>query len=186
MNTTTPILIPFSKGKTFIWLIGAIAFVAIGCWLLFGHIVFGNALFDNLWLIKTSGVVALLFFGIAIYFFIRNLMAKGAGLVIDDTGIEDFSTAASADKIYWKDVKAIEVLTIKSQPLILFKVTNPQAYIDGQTNRFKRKMLALNYKWYGAPVGISANGLKISFEELLQLVTERFEAYNKPMTNSTN
>lgn len=177
MNTTSAIYIPFSKSKTFIWLIGSLAFVAAGCWLLFGNPAFNNALLDNPWFIKTAGTASLIFFGIAGYFFIRNLMAKGPGLVIDNTGIEDFSTAAAASKIYWKDVEAIEVLTIKSQPLILFKVVNPQDYIDGQANRFKRKMLKLNYKWYGAPAGISANGLRISFEELLQLVTGRFEAY---------
>ncbi len=59
----------------------------------------------------------------------------------------------------------------------MFKVSNPQTYINGQSNWFKRKILELNYKWYGTPVGISANGLKISFEELLKLVTEKFEAY---------
>lgn len=59
----------------------------------------------------------------------------------------------------------------------MFKVINPQEYIDGQPSRVKRKMLELNYKWYGAPVGISANGLRISFEELLQLVTEEFKDF---------
>lgn len=177
MNTTNPIAIPFSKTKTILWLIGALAFVFIGCWLLFGHLVFSNTLLDSILFTKIIGIIALLFFGLSVYYFVRNLIAKGSGLIIDDTGIQDFSTAASAVKIYWKDVVAIEVLTIKSQPLILFKVSNPQAYIDAQPNRFKRKMLAINYKWYGAPVGITANGLKISFEELLQLVNERFEAY---------
>ena len=173
----SPVSIPFSKGKIFIWLIGALAFVTAGCWLLINPPRSGNALFDNPWLTKTVRAASFIFFGIALYFFIRKLMATGPGLVIDDTGIEDFSMAASASKIYWKDIEAIEVLTIKSQPLILFKVNNPQAYIDGQSNKFKRKMLELNYKWYGAPVGISANGLNISFEELLQLVSENFEAY---------
>lgn len=103
-------------------------------------------------------------------------MANGPGLVIDDLGIEDYSSAVTGPKIYWKDITAIEVLIIKSQPLILFKVSNPQIYIDGAKG-FKRKMMALNYKWYGTPLSISANGLRISFEELLKLVSERFEVY---------
>lgn len=177
MNTTAPISIPFSKSKTIVLFIGALAFVAVGCWLLFCHPDFENTLFANSWVTKTTGLVSLIFFGIAGYFCIRNLMANGPGLTMDDTGIEDFSTAASATKIYWKDVEAIEVLTIKSQRLIMFKVINPQEYIDGQPSRVKRKMLELNYKWYGAPVGISANGLRISFEELLQLVTEEFKDF---------
>lgn len=177
MNETTSISIPFSKDKTLLWLLGAIVFVALGSWLLFDHPIFNNALLDNPWVTKTVGIITLLFFGISVYFFLLNLMAKGPGMVIDENGIKDFSSAASVDKIYWKDIESIEMLTIKSQPLILFKVRNPQTYIDQQTSRFKRKMLEINYKWYGAPIGISANGLRISFEELWQIVSVSFEMY---------
>lgn len=176
MNTN-PIAIPFSKTKTILWLLSALAFVAASCWLLFGHPVFDNELLDNPLFTKTVGVAALLFFGLAIYYFVRNLMAKGPGLIIDDEGISDFSTAASADKIYWKDVEEVLTVTIKSQPLILLKVSNPQEYIDAQQSKFKRKMLAINYKWYGAPVGITANGLQITHDELLELVIERFKTF---------
>lgn len=102
-------------------------------------------------------------------------MAKGAALIIDDFGIEDFSSAI-ATKIYWKDIEAIETLTMHSQPVILFKVSNPQAYIE-EAKGLKRKMMEMNYKWYGTPVSISATGLLISYEELIQLVYAQFEAY---------
>ncbi|WP_316812239.1 STM3941 family protein [Pedobacter heparinus] len=176
MMTINPVVIPFSKSKIFLLLIGANVFVGIGGWLLFGNPTFDNTLLDNPWFTKTTGLASLVFFGIAVYFLIGKLIAKSPGLVIDDVGIEDYSSAVTVPKIYWKDVEAIEVLTIKSQPLILFKVSNPQIYIDGAKG-FKRKMMALNYKWYGTPLCISANGLRVSFEELLQLVSERFEVY---------
>ncbi|MBN8858033.1 MAG: hypothetical protein J0H29_06575 [Sphingobacteriales bacterium] len=168
--------IPFSKNKSALLMLAAIAFIAIGCWLIITPPQSGNDFFSNPVLLRVIGIIAVAFFGTAAYFIARNLTAKGPGLIIDNAGISDLSGAASAKKIFWKDIEAIEVLTIKSQRLIMFKVSNPQDYINGQSNRFKRKMLELNYKWYGAPVGISANGFKISFEELLQLVSDRFEA----------
>lgn len=171
------IIISFSKKKTFIWLIGAIAFVGAGCWLLFGNPKFGNALLDNLWFTKTVGAASLVFFGFSAYFFIRNLMANGPGLIINDIGIDDYSSAVAV-KIYWEDIEAIEAMQIQSQPIILVKVSNPQTYID-RAKGFKRKMMAMNNKYYGTPVSISANGLQISFDELLQLISGRFETYIK-------
>ncbi|MNK43397.1 hypothetical protein D3C87_621000 [compost metagenome] len=176
MSITNPVIIPFSKSKNFLLLIGANSFVGIGCWLLFANPTFENQLLVNSWFTKTIGAASIVFFGFASYFLVRNLMANGPGLMIDDSGIINYSSA-SGIKIYWKDIQAIEVLTIKSQPIILFKVSNPQTYINRETNRFKRKMMALNYKWYGAPVSISANGLQISFQKLLQLVSDRLEVY---------
>jgi hypothetical protein len=174
---TNAVTIPFSKGKTSLWLIGALVFVAAGCWLLFGNPNFDNALLDNQWLTKMTGTASLVFFGIAAYFFIRKLMASGPGLVIHDIGIEDYSSTVAL-KVYWKNIEAIETIQIQSQPIILLKVSNPQAYID-RAKGFKRKMMALNYKWYGTPLSISANGLQISFDELLQLISGRFETYIK-------
>lgn len=171
-NTIT---IPLSKSKTFIWLIVANAFVATGCWLLFGNPKFNNALFDNPWFTKTVGTASLVFFGLGAYFFIRKLMANGPGLVINDIGIDDYSSAVAV-KIYWEDIESIESKQIQSQPIILVKVSNPQTYID-RAKGFNRKMMAMNYKYYGTPVSISANGLQISFDELLQLISARFETY---------
>lgn len=180
MNRTKSdtVVVQFGKRKTFVWLIVANVFVGIGGWLLFGDLVFHNALLDNPWFIKAVGLVSVGFFGIAVYFFIGKLMARGPGLIIDDIGIEDYSSAVSVPKIYWKDIAEIEVFTIKSQPIILFKLNNPQTYID-QAKGFKRKMMEMNHKWYGTPLSISANSLDVSFEELLEMVSHRFGAYKE-------
>ncbi len=90
MKASRPITIPFSKSKTFVWFIGAVTFVVLGCWLLFGNPIFRNALLDNPWFTKMAGMASFVFFSIAGYFFIRNLLSKGPGLLIDEAGIEDF------------------------------------------------------------------------------------------------
>lgn len=57
----------------------------------------------------------------------------------------------------------------------MLEVNNPQDYIDRQDSLFKRKGMQLNYKMYGTPLSITANGLKIPFKELLALVTQSLQ-----------
>lgn len=176
MGTNT-LVIDFSKRKNSLLLIGAIAFVAAGCWLLVGNPKFDHGLFDHRWFTKTVGAASVVFFGLAACFFIRNLISYRPGLIINDIGIDDYSSAVAV-KIYWEDIEAIEAMQIQSQRIILVKVSNAQTHID-RAKGFKRKMMAMNYKYYGTPVSISANGLQISFDELLQLISGRFETYIK-------
>jgi hypothetical protein len=72
-----------------------LAFVTVGGWLLFGDPRFNNALLDNPWITRPVGAVTVVFFSFAVYFLVVTLMAKGPGLIIDDTGIEDYSSAIS-------------------------------------------------------------------------------------------
>ena len=176
-----PVEIPLRKRKLFILTCGIIAFIAIGCWFMVAPPQSGNDFFTNPVLLRVAGVAVVIFFGVAGYFMVRNLLSDKAGLIIDSTGISDLSGAASAEKIYWKDVEEIGVLTIRSQQLIMIRVSNPQEYISGQKSRFKRKLMELNYKWYGSPFGISGNNLEIPFGELLQLITRVHKSAARPM-----
>jgi hypothetical protein len=58
----------------------------------------------------------------------------------------------------------------------MLQVKNPQHYIDRQTSLFKRKGMELNNKMYGMPLSITANGLKISFDNLLAILTDKLHA----------
>lgn len=72
MMTRDPIVIPLSKSKIFVWLIGANMFVGAGGWLLFGNPTFDNALLDNTWFIKTVGLASLVFFGMPYIFLLAG------------------------------------------------------------------------------------------------------------------
>lgn len=44
--------------------------------------------------------------------------------------------------------------------------------------------MRFNQNTYGAPIGISTNGLKISYDDLMDLLTDRLNKYKKKSTNA--
>jgi hypothetical protein len=61
----------------------------------------------------------------------------------------------------------------------MLQVKNPRQYIDRQTSLLKRKGMELNNKMYGTPISITPNGLKITFENLLTILTKKLQASRK-------
>lgn len=173
--------IPLSKLKLVMMLVGALAFVAIGCWFVIAPPKISNAYWGNPTRLAIAGYGSIIFFGLCAAFFIRKLPDTKPGLIIDETGLFDNSGALSAGQILWKDIENISVLEMHKQKLLMLEVNNPQEYIDRQKSLLKRKGMALNYKMYGTPISITANGLSMPFDELLALVTQKFEeAKTKP------
>jgi hypothetical protein len=151
-----------------------LTFVAIGVWFVIAPTQIENSYWGPPIKIAIAGYASIIFFGFCAVILISKLPDKKPGLIIDDTGLTDNSSGLSAGHILWTDIKNIYVLEIHKQRLLMLEVSNPQDYIDRQNNLFKRKGMALNYRMYGTPLSITANGLKIPFQELLVLVTERF------------
>lgn len=98
------------------------------------------------------------------------------GFIIDQTVLTDNSSGVSTGQILWTDIEDISVTEIHRQKLIMLQVVNPIHYIDKQTSVFKRKMMEMNYKMYGTPLSITSNGLKLSFDDLLSMLTDKLIA----------
>ena len=58
-------------------------------------------------------------------------------------------------------------------------VRNPEKYIGKAKNKIAKKSMETNLKWYGSPIAISPNALKINFNNLEKLLTENFEKYGE-------
>ena len=168
--------IALSKKKIFLMLLGALAFVAIGLWFVISPPTISNSFWGNPTKIAIAGYASIIFFGLCAFVLIKKLPDNKPGLIIDQTGLTDNSSGVSAGQIFWSDIENISVIEIHRQKLIMLQVTNPQDYIDKQTSSFKRKMMQLNYKMYGTPLSITSNGLKVSFDELLSTLTDKFNA----------
>jgi hypothetical protein len=56
----------------------------------------------------------------------------------------------------------------------MFIVNNPQDYIDRQTNALKKKGMQMNLNSYGSPISISANSLTTNFDNLYELLQQKF------------
>jgi hypothetical protein len=124
---------------------------------------------------KMVGYASIIFFGGCAFIFIRKLPDGKPGLIIDDSGLTDNSSGLSDGQILWSDIEKVSVIEISGQRIIMLKTKNPQDYINRQTSLFVRKGMELNNRLYGTPLSLTANGLKISFDDLLATVTKKFE-----------
>ena len=171
-----PIEIPLSKSKIILLLFGALTFVGIGLWFVIDPPTIQNSYWGNPTKIAFAGYASIIFFGLCAYFFISKLADKKPGLIINHSGIVDNSSGLSAGLIQWSDIEDITVVVVHRQKLIMVHVKNPQEFINRQTSFLKRKGMEYNYKMYGTPLSITTNGLKTSFDNLLNLLTEKFQA----------
>jgi hypothetical protein len=172
-QTLQRIEIPLSKKKITLILIGAIVFVALGVWFVMEPDTFSKGPLRSPTVVSIVGIVAIVFFGILGFYALRKLPDSKPGLILDETGLTDNSSAVAAGHILWTDIESLSVITIQKQSSIMLHVKDPQAYIDRQTGIFKKKMMQMNYKMYGSPIALNASGLTITFDELYKLISER-------------
>lgn len=175
-QTQNRIEIPLSKKKIIAVLIGTIVFVALGTWFVMKPGIFSRGPLRSEPVVYIVGIAAIVFFGLVGVYALRKLPDNRPGVIMDETGITDNSSAVAAGHILWTDINSISVITIQKQAFILFHVKNPQDYIDRQSGFFKKKLMQMNFNMYGSPLTLNANGLKITFGELHKLVAERVGA----------
>ena len=124
--------------------------------------------------VGTVGLLTFIGFGIG---WIVLLLRTGPGLVVDDTGFDDRSSATATGRVSWADVKLLSRRSIAGTPLVVVDVRDPEAY-SARLSRFARVVASANRHWLGSPVVISSVSLKISFESLFKLLHEGLEQYH--------
>lgn len=175
--------IPLSKTKLVKYFIGSLLFVFAGFLFITNPHWFIKA--DDPTIIKWIGYASVVFFGACAIFISQKLFDKKPGLIIDEEGITDNSSGVSAGKILWKDVKEISEHEVMGQKFIMLRMKNPEFYLQREKDPIKRRMMELNYKLYGTPINIAANGLKISFGELYTLIMKTFVSNSNPLMQIT-
>lgn len=169
--------IPLSRKKMVLSLLGAIMFVVIGFWFIIYRDQIDTPILGDPILISIIGVISILLFGLISILLFRKLFDKEAGLIINQQGIVDNSSGVSAGVILWSNIKEIKVTQVMSQKFIMIIIDNPQEYIDKVSNSLRRRNIEINYKSYGSPINISSNALKIGFDDLHQLLTDKMKEY---------
>ncbi|HEX8315276.1 MAG TPA: STM3941 family protein, partial [Flavisolibacter sp.] len=116
------------------------------------------------------------------YFFTKKLFDKKPGLVINEEGIYDNTSAFNFGLIPWTDISQVYERTVQAsiaskQRFVTIGLVNPDEYISKETNILRRKLLAANAKNYDSPIHISTNGLETNHTELFKLVNEYFKKY---------
>ena len=170
--------IPLSKNKIVLLTIGSFLFVIAGIWLFANSTEFQNhsmRLLKNPMIVKSVGVISILFFGAIGTYGIRKMFDKKVGLIIDENGITDNSNASSIGLIEWNDISEIKTEQVMSTKFLLIKVKNPEKYIEKAKSGMKARLMKTNLKMYGTPLSITSNTLKYDFNELEKLIQTEFE-----------
>jgi len=175
MKQTEKMEILFSRKQLFLGLIGASLFVGIGLWFVISPPKMNDMIFGNPTIFLIIGIMSLLFFGIGSIFIAKKLFDDGVGLVVQEEGVFDASSATSVGLILWSDIEAIKVRKVSGQKLLLFALKNPQGYINKQTNIFKRLIMQINLKLYSSPILISTNLLAVHFDTLHQILQRKID-----------
>jgi hypothetical protein len=183
MSSPHSIEITTSKTKLIRLMLASVVFVALGAWFIISPATFKTSRFSGtlgLFLIRAVGIAAVVFFGACLLFMIKKWGDKKPGLIIDEEGITDHSSAIPAGFIPWSDITNIVEISIYKNRLLLIKVKDPSIYINRQTGFLKRKAVEYNYKNYGTPIAIGAQSLQYSFDELKSLLQKKLAASTNP------
>jgi len=105
------------------------------------------------------------------------LLRAGPGLVVDDTGFSDHSSAVALGRVLWSDVTSVSERSVFHTPLVVVNVREPEAYV-ARLGRLARVAATANRRLVGSPVVIASVGLKSSFANLSMLLREGFEQYH--------
>jgi hypothetical protein len=173
MNT---IEIPFSKQKIVFGIVVSITFVVLGYYL-FATIADQQNRLDPR-LAKAVGILGIIFFGGTGIFAIKKFFDKSFGLIISDEGIFENTNATSIGFISWDDIIEFKTIQIKSTKILLIFVKNPQLYLD-KVSGFKKFLMKSNFSMYGTPLSFTSVTVKIKFNELEQIINQRFEENRK-------
>jgi hypothetical protein len=165
------VIIPLSKSKVALLLLGSVAFVGTGIWI--WSIAETQSRFDPL-LMKGVALACVSFFGLCGIYGCIKFFDRRPGLIIDTEGIVDNSSAVSVGRILWGDVVGLKVSSISGQRFLTIEVVDPQKYVD-RGSALTRMLNAASVKMTGSPINISSNSLGLKLDELVHLVTEAFE-----------
>jgi len=169
------IVISLSKKKLLLCFIGSVVFVVLGLWLIIVHPTRNlHPIFMHPSVIIAIGCVTILFFGICAVYLFFALFDNKPGLIISTTGLNDNSSGVAAGIILWSDINNMSVYEIAGQKFVLLFVHNPEEFINRQKSAFRRFLMRRNLNMCGTPLSISSVGLKITFNELLEILNEYY------------
>lgn len=169
---TNQVVIPLSKGKTFLTILGCICFVALGAWV---WAIADHQQYDPL-LVRFAMIAGWIFFGLVGLYACYKFFDRKPGLVVDGEGIVDNSSGVSAGRIRWEEITDIGALKVQSTRFLTIHVTDPEKFIR-RGNFVQRALNAASVKMTGTPITISSNALQMNFSELQTLLTGALEAY---------
>lgn len=169
------IVIELSKWKLGLVVAGALAFVLVGVWMLGleSKAVEGSQ-FDDPESVGVIAWAAIAFFGLCTVVGMKKLMSNRPGLVLTSRGFMDNSSGVSPGMVPWSEVTGIKEYQLQGHRFVSVMLDNPEDYVN-RGNTLKRMANRANLKLTGTPVNIASTSLKITYEDLFELVNKYYE-----------
>ena len=168
------LVVPLRRGRVALVFLGAAAFVALG---LSMYLTADQSRRPPLF-VKAVAVVCVGFFGWAAVNAGARLFDMSPGLIIDAEGIVDNSSGIAAGRIPWSDIKRIQTSTSEKRGFLTIEVHDPQKYVR-RARWVKRVAVTQNMRYFGSPIHISVDTLRIDYDDLRKAVTEARAKYKR-------
>ena len=171
-------IIKLSKFKITLLVTGSIVFVLGGIWLLTldPQQIESARRFNNPALITAVAYASIVFFGLCGIYGAIKLFDTKPGLVLNSSGITDYSSAVAAGLIPWQEIRGFREFQVSGQKMLVVLVNDPERYVN-MGNPIRRALNKANFNMVGSPISISANALKISYAELTELCLQFHRRY---------
>jgi hypothetical protein len=157
--------VPLNRTKLLGQCLGALAFVALGVFLIRVPTRHG------LWA-QIMGAVAVAFFGAVGAAVLVRLLRPGPAIVISDEGILDDASGVSLGLIRWDQVGAIDEYRVKDQAFLSITVKDAEALI-AQQPFWKRRIIRANLGTGLAAVNIPQTSLGTDLKDLRREIEQR-------------
>lgn len=167
--------ISLAKTKIIGFFVSTIVFIALGILFICNPETFTSPIMRSPGIIKASGIVCVVFFGLCLFFITRKLFDNKPGLIIDQYGITINTNAINVGLVEWRDITGIEKKHVMSNKFLILHTNYPEKYIDRAKNVIAKQTMTLNNKTYGSPISIISNSLNLDFEDLEKLIRVEFE-----------
>ncbi|MBU3050567.1 hypothetical protein KNV96_20735, partial [Chryseobacterium indologenes] len=73
------------------------------------------------------------------------------------------------------EINGFKEIKIHSTRIVIIGVRNPEYWLDKETNGFKRKLMQFNINNYDSPFNISASGIDITSDKLIETLNKYYE-----------
>jgi hypothetical protein len=166
-----------SKKKSLLLLIGSIAFVVLGFWLIIEADNLTGLRVRNPIFTRGIGIASILFFGLGVFVGIKRLIKSEIALIIDIKGLNVNPKKSLTEYIKWSDINGFEEIKIQSTRIVIIGVKNPEYWLDKEKSGFRRKLMQLNISNYKSPFNIAASGLDISSDKLIETLNNYYDKY---------
>lgn len=178
---THRIEIPLSKTKTALLLIVPLIALIIGPLIYFSPESFISQTSNDFEKTKLLGLVAGVIGLILSILVIVKWLSKKTGLILDESGITDISNASYTGLVEWKDITKVEGKKVGPIKLIIPHINKPEKYIE-KAKKTSIRQMRKNLQFYGSPLLITPNRLKINYDDLLVQMNNEFEKSKRATT----